>query len=91
MATAPAAAGKYRDAPAADAFLPQSIWRAPLVPVALAVTAGIVFDRCASPPLLISVAAAAGGLTAWLCSAAGSRTGLPLVYLALAGVAFGAG
>jgi competence protein ComEC len=91
MATAPAAPGKYRDAPAADAFLPQSIWRAPLVPAALAITAGIVLDRYAAPPLLISVAAAAGGLAAWLCTAAGSRTGLPLVYLALAGIAFGAG
>ncbi len=90
MATAGATPGKYRDAPAADALLPQSVWRAPLVTAALVVTAGIVLDRCASPPLLISLIAAAGSLAAWLCAGAGGRTGLPLVYLALAGAAFGA-
>jgi competence protein ComEC len=88
MATAAATPGKYHDAPDADALLPQSIWRAPLVPAALAVTAGIVLDRFASPPLLVTLIAAAACLAAWLC--AGGRTGLPLVYLALAGVAFGA-
>jgi hypothetical protein len=90
MATLATAPGTYREAPDADAFLPRSVWRAPLVPAALAVTAGIVLDRYAPLPLLAGLAAAAVFLAAWCCTRAGGGTGLPLVYLALAGAAFGA-
>src|SRR5207253_821909 len=57
--------------------LPRSIWRAPLVPVALAVTAGIVLDRYAPLPLLISLLAAAVFLLAWLLAQFSARSGLP--------------
>jgi competence protein ComEC len=40
---------------------------------------------------VFSLVAAAVCLAAWLCTSLGGRGGLPLVYLALAGVAFGAG
>ncbi|HEY7152751.1 MAG TPA: ComEC/Rec2 family competence protein [Gemmataceae bacterium] len=76
--------------PALDALLPRSIWRAPLVPAALALTAGIVLDRHISLPMPVSLTVAALGLVAWLCTRGSPHAGLPLVYLALAGVAFGA-
>jgi competence protein ComEC len=81
----------YRTAPDADAFLPRSVWRAPLVPAALALTAGIILDRYLNVPLGFSLIAATVCLAAWMATSLGSRGGLPLVYLALAGVAFGAG
>ena len=40
----------------------ESIWRAPLVPIALAATAGIVLDRYAGVPLLPTYAIALLGL-----------------------------
>ena len=73
-----------------DALLPQSIWRAPLVPAALAVTAGTLLDRHASLPMPVSLIAAAACLLAWFCTRGSPHRGLPLAYLALAGVAFGA-
>jgi competence protein ComEC len=73
-----------------DTHLPRNIWRAPLVPVALALTAGILLDRYASLPPPVSLLAVIGCVLAWFCSRQGSHSGLPLVYLALAGVAFGA-
>jgi competence protein ComEC len=90
MATAATAPGDYRDAPAADAFLPRSIWRAPLVPVALVLTAGIVLDRYFTPPPAVSLIAAGVCVAAWFCTSLGKPSRLPLVYLGLAGVAFGA-
>jgi competence protein ComEC len=89
MASAATTPGDYREAPDADAFLPRSVWRAPLVPAALAFTAGIILDRYLSVPLGFSLAAAAVCLAAWIATSLGSGKGLPLVYLALAGVAFG--
>jgi competence protein ComEC len=74
--------------PSAPAF--ESIWRAPLVPAALAVTSGVVLDRYASVPIAISILAALVAVAAWFCCRAGSPAGLSVVYLALAGVAFGA-
>jgi competence protein ComEC len=68
----------------------ESVWNAPLVPAALAVTAGVVLDRYAAVPPVASLLAAAVALVAWACARAGPRAGLPLVYLALAGAAFGA-
>ncbi len=64
--------------------------RAPLVPVALAVTSGIILDRYFSPPLAYSLLALAAALLACVLGTHSPRAGLPLVYLALAGVGFGA-
>jgi competence protein ComEC len=67
-----------------------SVWRAPLVPAALAYTAGVVLDRYAAVPLAVSALTAAAGAAGWLfASLRGSRRS-PLVFLALAGVALGA-
>jgi competence protein ComEC len=63
-----------------DAFA-HGIWQAPLVPVALAGTAGIVLNRSAQLPLALSLLAAAAGLVAWALATAGRRKGLGLVYL----------
>src|SRR5436190_6468772 len=68
----------------------QSIWQAPLVPAALALTAGILTDRYASVPLLFSISVTLAGLVAWAVTRLGPPTNLGLMYLALAGVAFGA-
>ncbi len=84
MATIP------RTADASTSQLPTSIWRAPLVPFALAVTLGIVVDRYAPIPLLVSLLAGAVFLLAWLIAQIGARSGLPIAYLALAAAAFGA-
>jgi competence protein ComEC len=77
--------------PPDKAGLPGSVWRAPLVPAALAVTAGIALDRSVSVPLGGSLFALAGCLLTFVVARLGdARPGLPLVYLTLAGVAFGA-
>lgn len=90
MATAAATTGKYGPAPALDEHLPRSVWQAPLVGAALAVTSGIALDHYLTIPLGVSLAAAALSLVAWACVGNGPRRGLGLVYLALAGAAFGA-
>jgi competence protein ComEC len=69
----------------------ENIWRAPLMAVALAVTAGVLLDRYRSVPLLISLLTLAGCLLAWLITQRSPKPGLPLVYLALAAIALGAG
>src|SRR5262249_50580671 len=68
----------------------EGVLRAPLVPVALALTAGIVLDRFAVVPLAASLAAALTGLAAWAASLPGRHQALPLVYLAGAVAASGA-
>jgi competence protein ComEC len=65
-------------------------WRAPLVPAALAVTAGIVLDRYTSIPLIVSLGLAGASLVAWGMARLGANFGLALTYLGLAGVAVGA-
>lgn len=75
--------------PLLDARLPESVWYAPLVPAALALTAGILLDRYAAPPLPASLIAVVACILAWFCTRNSSSRGLPLVYLALAGIAFG--
>jgi competence protein ComEC len=93
MSTAPAASASPSAAPARpalDSLLPRSIWRSPLVPAALALTAGILLDRQLSLPVPASLTAAVVCLAAWFCARASPHHGLPLVYLALAGTAFGA-
>ena len=67
-----------------------SVWRAPLVPVALAFSAGILLDRYASVPLPGSLFATAVMVAAWMAACLGRSPGLPLVYLALATAATGA-
>jgi competence protein ComEC len=71
--------------------LPRSIWRAPLVPVALAFTAGIVLDRLVVIPIVSSLLALIGGLVAWLLCCRRQRSREALCCLALAVVGCGAG
>jgi competence protein ComEC len=68
----------------------RDIWQAPLVPVALAVTAGIVADRYLGIPLVFSLLLAGLGLVAWAVTSRGPRPGLSLVYLALSAAGVGA-
>jgi competence protein ComEC len=56
-------------------------WQAPLVPVAVAATAGIVADRCAEIPLPLSLAVVVAGLAAWAAVGTGPKAGLALLYL----------
>jgi competence protein ComEC len=60
---------------------PLTFWQAPLVPVALAATAGVLADRWAAVPLWVSLAALAACLAAWAAASAGRQGGLALVYL----------
>src|SRR6266852_2950163 len=66
-----------------------SIWQAPLVPVALLLTAGIVADRHFSIPLPFSLMIILVSLTAWAAVRLGRQSNLGLIYLALAIAAFG--
>jgi competence protein ComEC len=66
------------------------IWQAPLVPIALAVTAGIVADRSVAVPLPIGLVAIGACLVAWAASTFGPRHGLALLYLWGAALALGA-
>jgi competence protein ComEC len=67
-----------------------SFWQAPLAPVALVATAGVVADRWAGIPLPLSLAAVAACLAAWLAMGTGRQTGLALVYLLGSVAALGA-
>src|SRR5215831_13352267 len=58
-----------------------NIWRAPLVPVALAATAGIVADRYLGVPLAVSLITATVCLAFWAISRTDRRPALPLAYL----------
>jgi competence protein ComEC len=58
-----------------------TIWQGPLVPIALAGTAGIVLDRYAGTPLVSTLFAAVAGLIAWAIASSGRSQGLALVYL----------
>jgi competence protein ComEC len=82
MATAPP--------PPLTAAPPENVWRAPLIPAALAFTAGVVLDRYAPVPLAVSLLAAAAGAAAWLVACLRGRRRSPLFFLALAVAAFGA-
>ena len=61
-------------------FQPE-VWQAPLVPIALAATVGIVLDRTAAIPLVISLLGAVAGLLAWLAARPRPQSMLPLIYL----------
>lgn len=69
--------------------LADTVRRAPLVPVALAFTTGILLDRFFSVPLAGSLFAAVVLLAAWTAAGFDRSPGLPLLYLALAVAAFG--
>jgi competence protein ComEC len=66
-----------------------NVWQTPLVPIAAALTAGIVFDRYAQPSLALSLAAAAASLLAWLLHRPSQQHVLALWYLWLAVAALG--
>ena len=62
--------------------------RAPLVPVALAATLGLLIDRYLGPPLLPELLAAGGGLVAWAVARRRQSETAPLwLWVALAGLA----
>lgn len=65
-------------------------WRAPLLPLALLVTGGVVLDRVFSLSLAASLSCTVLALLAWGATWRSSRRGLPLLYLALAAGSFGA-
>src|SRR5262245_18444790 len=67
-----------------------SIWLAPLVPVALAFTAGIVLDRCAPLAPAFALLALAAALLFWAFAAAGRQDFLALVYLWVGVIMLGA-
>lgn len=68
----------------------ESVWRAPLAPLALAVSLGIILDRYAAIPLPVSGLVFVVALVAWMASRLGHSSGLPLVYLAVAVAALAA-
>lgn len=68
-----------------------AVWQAPLFPVALAVSAGIVADRYWLIPLAASLTLAAVAVVAWLVARSGRHRHLSLIYLAVAAGAVGAG
>jgi competence protein ComEC len=82
-------------APAAPAAPPgvlaDPLWRAPLVPVALAATFGVALDRYVGLPLPVSLIAALAALVAWAVALFGRRSGLAAVYLWLTVAALAAG
>src|SRR5256885_1907600 len=92
MATASLSLNRSPPALATVETLPpiKRVWRAPLMPVALAVTCGIVLDRYVSVPLPVSLLTTVSALLAWVVTRNGRQPGLPLVYLALAEAALGA-
>src|SRR5437762_338902 len=67
------------------------LWRAPLVPVALAASFGVALDRYVGLPLPISLIVAIAGLVAWAVALFGRRSGLAAVYLFLTVAALAAG
>lgn len=66
------------------------ISQAPLVPFALAVTVGIVLDRYAATPLLISLPAAVAAILTWAIVFFGGKPRLAVVYLGISAAALGA-
>lgn len=71
--------------------LAESVWRAPLVPVALAFTAGVVADRFAGVPYLFSLLLGVVSIVAFVAVRLAGNARQSPVYLLVAGVAFGAG
>jgi competence protein ComEC len=67
-----------------------SVWQAPLVPVALAFTAGILLDRYAELPFAISLTGAATSLFLWCILRQGRQASLSFLYLGIACAGLGA-
>jgi competence protein ComEC len=67
-----------------------SLWRSPLVPVALAVSVGIILDRYFSVSFLTSVLVTVVALLAWTAAHGARSPFLPLLCLLLAVASFGA-
>ncbi len=68
----------------------ENVWQAPLLPVALAFTAGLSADRYGTVPLPVSLLGTILGLAAWAVVPRGKHRFLPLIYLAIAVAALGA-
>jgi competence protein ComEC len=77
--------------PASGGVRADPLWRAPLVPVALAATLGVALDRYLGPPLPVSLTVAGAALIAWAVALFGRRSGLAAVYLWLTAAALAAG
>jgi competence protein ComEC len=77
--------------PSPTGVLADPLWRAPLVPVALAATAGVALDRHSGLPIPLCLIAAVGGLIAWAVALFGCRSGLAAAYLWLTVAALAAG
>ncbi len=90
MATATATHALSSTLPTADDPAGGSVWRAPLVPVALAATAGILLGRYADVPLVPCLAVAAAGLIGWF-RLRNRPAPLPLACLGMTVLALGAG
>jgi competence protein ComEC len=67
-----------------------SVWQSPLVPIALAGTAGIVLDRYVTVPLLLTLLTATALLVCWAIAARRGRNALSLIFLWAGVVALGA-
>jgi competence protein ComEC len=61
--------------------LAENPWQAPLVPVALSGTTGIVIDRTFGLPLLFTLSAALATLAGWAFLRNARRLALPLIFL----------
>jgi competence protein ComEC len=73
-----------------SASLSINVWQAPLLPLALVVSAGIVADRYLSVPLAFSLTLVACGVAAWAAVRRTSSSLVPLAYLGVASAAAGA-
>jgi competence protein ComEC len=67
------------------------VFQVPLVPVALALTAGIVLDRRADVPLVISLLVAVAGIVTWAVTFFDGKSELAVIYLGISILALGAG
>ena len=74
--------------PTAPPQLP--VWSAPLVPIALAATAGVVLDRHFVVPLAVSFGVSLLCLLAWLILSNTSQRNLAVIYLWSSFIGFGA-
>lgn len=82
----------FRPLPSPEAvisFRDESVWHSPLVLFGLAFTSGLLFDRQASPPLMVSLITGAIAGCAWLVVDRRTSAGLSVIYLLLAATALG--
>jgi competence protein ComEC len=68
----------------------ENVWRAPLVPLAIAGTIGIVVDRSAPVPMLFSFLVIIASMAAWIGSRLGKQQILGAAYLWLGTAGLGA-